>query len=92
MMQTVTVQGIDVEVELRYRIEIQQWQATLHHPTLGFTVSEWAGTGEEATKAARRAMRLYEAEMTRTLVGVPRRDHLHPAPTLRRPPTARHNS
>jgi hypothetical protein len=92
MMQTVTVQGIDVEVELRYRIEIQQWQATIHHPTLGFTVSEWAGTVKEATKAVRRATILYEAEMMRFVVGAAGRDRLHPARRFLRAPAGRHDS
>ncbi len=91
-MQIVTVQGIDVEVELRYRIEIQQWQATMRHPTLSFTVSEWANTAEDATNAARRAMILYEAEMMRFLVGAPGRDRSHPALAFLRTPAGRHDS
>jgi hypothetical protein len=92
MMQIVTIQGIDVEVELRYRIEIQQWQATIRHPTLGFTVSEWAGTVEEATKAARGATILYEAEMMRFLVGAAGRHRPQQARTLLQTSAGRHAS
>ena len=63
--QTVDIQGIPVEVESRYRVEIQQWQATIHHPVHQFTVSEWAPTLGDATHAALRALRHYETEMER---------------------------
>jgi len=92
-MQIVTVRGIDIEVQLRYRLEIRQWQATMRHPTLGFTVSEWADTAGDATNAARRAMLLYEGEMMRVLSGPSRLNHPHPAlALLRTPGTKQHDS
>ena len=68
--QTVDVQGIQVEVESRYRVEIQQWQATIRHPVHQFTVSEWAPTLKDATHAALQALRHYEGELARAQRGV----------------------
>lgn len=65
--QTVDIQGIEVEVESRYRIEIQQWQATIRHPVHQFTVSEWAPTLKDATHAVLQALHHYEAEMERAI-------------------------
>jgi hypothetical protein len=67
--QKVDIQGVPVEVESRYRVEIQQWQATIHHPVYHFTVSEWAPTLQDATHAALKALLHYEAEMERAQEG-----------------------
>ena len=67
MDQRIEIEGIPVEVESRYRIELQQWQSTIRHPVHGFTVCEWAPTLKDATYAAYKALRYYEAEMEREL-------------------------
>jgi hypothetical protein len=69
MNQTVEVEGIEVEVESRYRIEVNQWQASLRHPVHKFTVSEWASTPRKAVRAARRALLFYAGEMERVIGG-----------------------
>ena len=65
MERTVRIQGVDVEIESRYRVEIGEWQATLRHPVHGFTVSEWGTTPEDALKGAQRALIFYGKEMER---------------------------
>ena len=67
--EVIEIQGVPVEVESRYRIEIQQWQATIRHPVHQFTVSEWAPTLGDATFAALQALRHYEAEMEKVQRG-----------------------
>jgi hypothetical protein len=66
MNQTIEVNGIEVEVESRFRVELGQWQSTIRHPVHGFVVSEWAPTLKDATYAAYKALRYYETEMERT--------------------------
>ena len=65
MDRTVRVQGVDVEIESRYRVEIGEWQATLRHPVYGFTVIEGGTTPADALKGARRALIFYGKEMER---------------------------
>ncbi len=65
MDRTVRVQGVEVEIESRYRVEIGEWQATLRHPVHGFTVSEWGTTPADALRGARRALIFYGKEMER---------------------------
>lgn len=65
MDRTVRIQGVDVEIESRYRVEIGEWQATLRHPVHGFTVSEWGTTPADALEGARRALIFYGKEMER---------------------------
>ena len=67
MGQTVNVEGVDVEIESRFRIEIGQWQASLRHPVHGFTVSEWGKTAAEAARSAYQAVLFYAGEMERFL-------------------------
>ncbi len=69
MTRTVKVEGIEVDVESRYRIEVNQWQASLRHPVHEFTVSEWASTPRKAVLAARRALLFYAREMERVIGG-----------------------
>jgi hypothetical protein len=74
MNQTVNVGGIEIEVESRFRIEVNQWQASLRHPVHGFTVSEWASTPKKAIQEATRALLFYGREMERVIgSGVVRR-------------------
>ncbi|MDP3936801.1 MAG: hypothetical protein Q8R92_01540 [Deltaproteobacteria bacterium] len=72
MGPTVNVAGHEIEVESRYRVEVDKWEANLRHPVHGFTVSEWAATPQEAAVAARRALIFYAREMER-IVGRPPR-------------------
>ena len=65
MGETIRVQGVEVEVESRYRVELGAWQASLRHPVYGFTAVEWAGTPAEAAKGAHRALLFYAREMER---------------------------
>ena len=65
MGQTVNVEGVDVEIESRFRVEIGQWQASLRHPVHGFTVAEWGKTPAEAARSAYRALIFYGNEMER---------------------------
>jgi len=67
--EVIEIQGIPVEVESRYRVEIHQWQTTIRHPVHQFTVSEWAPTLMDATHAALQALRHYESEMERAQRG-----------------------
>jgi len=67
MNKTIHVAGIEVEVESRYRIELNQWQASLRHPLHGFTVCEWATTAHEATRAAHRALLFYAREIEQVI-------------------------
>jgi hypothetical protein len=65
MNETYRIGGFELEVESRYRVEVDKWQASLRHPVLGFTVSEWAATPQEAAAAAGRALLFYAREMER---------------------------
>ncbi len=71
MRPTVNVGGHEIEVESRYRVEVDKWEASLRHPVHGFTLAEWAATPREAAVAARRALLFYAREMER-IVGRPR--------------------
>lgn len=65
MGQTVKVEGVDVEIESRFRVELGQWQASLRHPVHGFTVMEWGKTAADAARGAYRAVLFYAGEMER---------------------------
>ena len=71
MNKRVNVGGVDVEIESRYRVEMNLWQASLRHPRHGFTVMEWGATPQKASRAAYWALLFYAREMERIILESP---------------------